>query len=100
MVHVACEARRPDRDTGPEAWRVQTVLRQICRGGGRREVRGKEEAVGHVEGYGGCDYDEVRFRARWGAERGYEGAVEVVYKIECGKDEWGLDTEGGAREAR
>ena len=45
---------------------------------------GEEEAVGHVERHAGCHYDEVRFGAGGGTERGYEGAVEVVYEVERG----------------
>ncbi len=38
----------------------------------------------------------MRFGAGGGAERGYEGAVEVMCEIECGEDEWRIDAEDGA----
>lgn len=69
---------------------------QVGRGGGGGEESGEEEAVWRVERDGARDHDEVRFGAGGGAERGYERAVEVVYEIERGEDEWGADAEGGA----
>ena len=101
VVHVSREARRPERDSGPEAWgRRCRRAGEVRGGGGGGEEGGEEEAVRRVERDRGGDDDEVRFGAGGGAEGGDERAVEVVCEVERGEDQRGADAECGAGEGR
>ena len=97
VVHVAREARRPEREAGPEA-RGGRRAGEVRRGGGGGEEGGEEEAVWCVECDRARDYDEVRFGAGGGAQGGDERTVEVVHEVERGENQRGADAEGRAGE--